>query len=323
MPRNLKLSNAAGASLLIFFLIGPLPAAAFSQKTAAAPANAGGLLAQAKRTEEKHDFAHAAAFYQEFLKAHPNQPEVLQRLGLVYYLSSRFDQAIPVLSKALKQDPSLWGSDLFLGISYYRTGRFDQAEAPLRRALALKPDLNEASFWLGSTLAAKGQPEAAIPYLRRASNDSQLGVEADSLLIEAYRKAAEKYYSRIAKLSPDSYRVHQLKARALAWKGDTGGALLEYQRALQRDPSLEGAHRAMGELYWQEHNFDLAAREFSAELRLNPLDAESNLRMGEYKLAKGDAARAIAYLQTSLTARTTNAAEAHHYLGIAEKTSAK
>ncbi|MGH9450079.1 MAG: tetratricopeptide repeat protein [Terriglobia bacterium] len=307
--------------MLIITLLALLSAAAFAQKPVAALANVGNLLAQAKQAEEKHDFAGAATLYQEFLKTHPNQPGIMQRLGLVYYLSSRFDQAIPVFKRALKGDASLWGSDLFLGISYYRTGRFDLAEAPLRRALTLKPGLSEANFWLGSTLVAQHRPEAAIPYLRRAAPDAQLGVDADALLIRAYRSAAEIYFGRLSRLSPDSARVHQLKAQALEIQGNPAGALLEYQRALQRDPRVERVHRAMGELYWQERHFDLAAEQFTAELRVNPLDAESNLRIGEYRLAKGNAAEAIPFLQTALTAKTSEEAEAFHYLELAQKAS--
>lgn len=276
------------------------------------------LLARAKEAEQKRDFAFAASLYQDYLKTHPNQPEILQRLGLVYYLSSRFDKAIPTLAEALKLDPSLWGSALFLGISYYRTGRFDRAEAALRQTLALKPGFAEADFWLGSALVAKRQPEAAIPYLRKASDDARLGPQADSLLVQAYRKSAQDYYQRIAKLNPDSAQVHQLKAQSLAWSGNTNGALLEYQRALAVNPRLEGTHRAMGELYWQERQLDLAAQEFEAELRINPLDEEANRRLGEYWVAKGNSERAIAFLNLALKAHTPEPAEVYHFLGIAE-----
>ncbi len=212
------------------------------------------LLAQAKAAEKDHRFLEAAALYRDFLKTHPSQPEVLQRLGLDYYLSSHFNEAIPPLSQALKLDPSRWGSALYLGVSYYRVGRFGEAIEPLRRALALRRDLDEANFWMGSALLATGQTEPAIRCLERVSNTSETRLRADALLVRAYRKAAEDSYQRIAKLGPDSYRVHQLKAENLAWKNLTNQALLEYDEALKRKPDLEGVHRQMGELYRQRSN---------------------------------------------------------------------
>jgi Flp pilus assembly protein TadD len=276
------------------------------------------LLAQAKAAELKGDFQSAAAIYQKLLAAQPNQPEILQRLGLVYYLSSRFGEAIPVFAKAAKLDPSLWGSELFLGISYYRTGRFSEALSPLHRALRLKPDLPEANLWLGSALLAEHEPEAAIPYLQRASKSARTGAQADSLLVHAYRRTAESYYNRIAKLSPNSYRLDELKGQELAWEGTTGGALLQYQRALNLKPNLAGAHRAMGEIYWQQRQFAVAAKEFEAELRINPMDEESNRRLGEYWVAKGDPARAVSYLNAALAVHTQSPGEVDHFLGLAE-----
>lgn len=293
-------------------------ASLFAQASTPAQPATQNLLGQAKAAELKGDFPGAAALYQKLLAARPNQPEILQRLGLVYYLSSRFGDAIPVLAKAVKLDPSLWGSDLFLGISYYRTGRFSKALSPLHRALRLKPDLPEANLWLGSALLAEHRPEAAIPYFRLASNSAPIGAQADSLLVEAFRQSAENYYNRIAKLSPNSYRVDELKGQELAWQGTTVGALLQYQRALKLKPDLEGVHRAMGEIYWQQRQFDLAAKEFEAELHIDPMDEESNRRLGEYWVTKGDAARAIGYLNAALAVHTQNPGEVYHFLGLAD-----
>jgi tetratricopeptide (TPR) repeat protein len=305
---------------LALVLVLPTIAAAFvfGQASTLAQRATQSLLAQAKAAEIKGDFPGAAALYQKILAARPNQPEILQRLGLDYYLSGRFGDAIPVLAKAEKLDPSLWGSDLFLGISYYRTGRFSEALSPLQRALRLKPDLPEAKLWLGSALLAEHQPEAAVPYLRDASNSTQIGAQADSLLVQAYRESAENYYNRIAKLSPNSYRVDELKGQELAWQGTTVGALLQYERALSLKPNLEGAHRAMGDIYWQQRQFALAEKEFEAELRLNSMDEESNRRLGEYWVTKGDPARAISYLDAALAVHTENPGEVYHFLGLAD-----
>ena len=74
----------------------------------------------------------------------------------------------------------------------------------------------------------------------------------------------------------------------------------------------------MGVLYWQQRNYDLAARQFEAELRLNPLDDLSNLRLGEYWLAKTKPSIAITYLRSALANRTATAGEAWHFLGLAD-----
>ena len=81
-------------------------------------------LYRAKQAERGRDFSRAAECYVNSLKAHPVDAEVYQHLGLVYYLSDHFQDAVPALQQALKLDSARWGSALFLGICYYRLGRF-------------------------------------------------------------------------------------------------------------------------------------------------------------------------------------------------------
>lgn len=276
------------------------------------------LMLAAKQAEEKHDFQAAAGIYQQILKANPHQPDVLQKLGLVYYLSGRYAQAIPPLKEAAQLDPSLWGADLFLGISYYRSGDFASAAAALRQTLALQPNLPEAEYWYGSTLAAQGDSESAVPYLRRAAASPRTSLDAQAQLADAYQAAAQSYDQKVMALDPNSYRAHQLKAESLAWQGRDSAALLEYQRALALKPDIEGVHRAMGAIYWQQRNFDQASRQFEAELKLNPLDGLSNLRLGEYCLAKGQPRKAGDYIRSAIADHTAKLGEAWHFLGIAD-----
>jgi tetratricopeptide (TPR) repeat protein len=86
------------------------------------PPACGSLLQQAKRAERAGKLSGAAEYYLGCLEVEPHAVDVYQRLGLDYYLGSRFKDAVPVFIKALSLRPDLWGSALFLGISYYRLG---------------------------------------------------------------------------------------------------------------------------------------------------------------------------------------------------------
>jgi tetratricopeptide (TPR) repeat protein len=242
------------------------------------------LLRQAKEAEERGSFSQAADYYLQYLKIHPRSASVLQRLGLDYYLSNRFDDAVPTFIQALSLDQNLWGSALFLGISYYRLGQFEKALAPLNESLQLKPDLDEAHFWLGCSLLGLGRAEEAISELRRVPNGSALTLQAESMLVRAYRNAAEEHYQKIGAAGPDSYRGHQLQAELSVWEGRVTKAVVEYREALKQKPDLEGAHRAIADLYWQGGMLDLAEKEYEEELRWHPLDGESRLRLGLYWL---------------------------------------
>ena len=298
--------------------VSPRAVGSFAQAATDSDARGQALLARAREAEQKHDFQIAAAAYREYLKTQPDDAEILQRLGLVEYLSNQFEQAIPPLSKALRLNPSLWGSDLYLGISYYRTDRFKEAIPVLSRALALKPGVAETEYWLGCSFLADDQLDPAISHLLATATDANWGLQARQMLVNAYRKAAEASYQRIAAVAPDSERVHLAKAELLEWKGINKRGVWESREALERNPNLEGAHRLIGEVYWQEKEFGQSASEFESELAINPLDGESNLRLGEFWLAKGDAQRAVPYLKAALEQRAGSPGEADHFLGEAD-----
>lgn len=270
-------------------------------------------LLEAKQAERSGNFSRAAECYINYLKGHPQDAEVHQRLGLVYYLSNRFAEAIPVFQRALKLDQTQWGSALFLGICLYRVGQFKKAVEPLHFALKLKPDLPEGHFWLGSTLLALGKTEEAISQLQMVSAGSSVSLEANALLVRAYREAADSYYQRIEKLDPNSYRTHQLQAETLIWRDRDTEAVQEYRKALAEKANIEGVHRAIGNLYWQGREFERARPEYEAELRSFPLDEEANVRLGQYWLVKGDAGRAERFLDTVLLVDKSSA-EAHRDL---------
>ena len=271
-------------------------------------------LSQAKQAEAAGDFSRAAECYVNYLKVRPEEAEIHQRLGLVYYLSNRFDEALPVLQRALKLDPRMWGSALYLGVCYYRTGQFNKALTPLREAIHIKPSLPDGHFWLGSTLLALGQTEDAIAQLQKVASDAPVGLEASALLVRAYRETAEKYYRRIEKASPDSYRIHQLEGENLIWTQREHKAVSEFQNALSQNPQLEDAHRMLGDLYWQQHDPEAARKEYEAELRVTPLSDIAHLRLGQYWLAKADVNRAAEYLERSLKLNK-NLSESNRDLG--------
>ena len=260
------------------------------------------FLEEARRAEQAKDFSLAARYYSKYLAAHPEQANVWQRLGLVRYLSKKYEEALPALEKALRLDPTLWGSSVFLGISYYRVGRFEDALPPLRNALRRRPQLSEALFWAGATLFALGRYEECIVELEKISPESVERMEADYLLVKAYRSASEKYYEKIGKVDPNSYRALQLQADAFAWQGREDDAIILYRRALAQRPSLEGIHRAIGNIQWRGEKFEEAATEYEAELQINPSGEEANLRLGLYRLSRGEAEEAISHLQVALAA---------------------
>jgi len=66
----------------------------------------------------------------------PDDPEVLNRIGIRYYEGKRWDQALETL-RASFQHQRTFTSAVYLGLTHEATGRFVDAEAYYRAAAAL------------------------------------------------------------------------------------------------------------------------------------------------------------------------------------------
>jgi Tfp pilus assembly protein PilF len=94
------------------------------------------------------------------------------------------------------------------------------------------------------------------------------------------------------------------------------GQSFEYREAMKQKPDLEGAHRAIADLYWQGGLFDLAEKEYEEELRWNPLEGESRLRRGLYCLGRRDHERARQGLEVASQVRQ-DSPKAYQEIGLA------
>ena len=140
-------------------------------------------------------------------------------------------------------------------------------------------------------------------------------MEVDYLLVEAYRRAAETSYQRIAAITTDSYRLHQLQAESDVWKGKGQAAIAEYRRALERSRILKARTEPLA-TFTGSRAGSIWRRESMKEVQVTPLDDRSHLRLGEYSLSRGDVRRAIEHLQLSIRANPESG-EAYRTLGQA------
>jgi ribosomal protein S12 methylthiotransferase accessory factor len=127
----------------------------------------------------------ALASFEQSLDDGP-EPDDLARV-LLYTATSlkeleRFDEAIPVLERALESEPEELAIHNLLGFCLYKLGRHAEAVAVFRRAVEIDP--LSAIDWanLGSNLRDLGRPEEAIEAYRKAlALDPSLGFAAEAL----------------------------------------------------------------------------------------------------------------------------------------------
>lgn len=84
-----------------------------------------------------------------------------------------------------------------------------------------------------------------------------------------------------------------LRGRKLQEQGLEKLALQEFERAIESNPLLVGAHMAAGDIYMKQGDFDMAAARFGEAARIAPGSFDANLKHGQALQALGQLLEAV------------------------------
>ena len=230
----------------------------------------------------------AALEFQAILGLDPNNAEAHANLGLIAFAGANYEEAARELRAALKIRPSLWNAQAFLGMSEMHLGATDGARQSLESAFAHLEDKNlriRAGTMLIQLDYELGRLEDA---LKVATALEELAPDDPDVLYIVYRThsaLAARALSRLAKVGPNSARLHEVLAESHASDSDFAGAISEYEKALAIDSTLPGVHFELGEAILRnkvdEDSRARAEQQFAAALKENPYDAHSEYELGE------------------------------------------
>jgi predicted TPR repeat methyltransferase len=130
----------------------------------------------------------AEAIYLELLSAQPNDADALHYLGVLRMGQRRRDEAIELVSRALKVAPRnahAWNS---LGNMVASTGKLAAAEFAFKSALELQPDFLEALYNLGNLQRRMRKREEALQSFRRVVElNPKLSVAHENIAMLLFR----------------------------------------------------------------------------------------------------------------------------------------
>src|SRR4051794_24717592 len=108
----------------------------------------------------------AAAEYQQYLKAHPNQAEVRSNLGAVLVRLGRYSDAIAQYKSALKLNPGNSGIRLNLALAYFKAYELRSAIEELKALNTAKPGELRTALLLADCYLRLGENKAVVDVLR-------------------------------------------------------------------------------------------------------------------------------------------------------------
>ncbi|UCG32773.1 MAG: tetratricopeptide repeat protein [Phycisphaerales bacterium] len=168
-------------------------------------------------------------------------------LGLALLAQGRLDEALNVLSEAVRIDPGIAEAHNNLGNAYRRAGDNEKAVTCYREAIRLSPEMAEAWHNLGGALAKLERTEESLAAYRQAAEllprmpEAHYGMGMQLTALGRHAEAVAAY-REAARLRPDQAAAWNNLGNALSRLGRSDEAIEAYRRAIELDPHLSTAY---------------------------------------------------------------------------------
>lgn len=148
------------------------------------------------------------------------------------------------------------------------------------------------------------KPEAAVSAILALNRDFPRDPEVLYVTTHAYSDLATRTSQELARTAPDSYPARELYAESLEMQGKWDDAEAQYRKILAAHPDLPGIHYRIGRLILSKPpaatTASDATREFEAELKLDPKNADAEYVLGELARGSSKWEDAIAHLSRAV-----------------------
>jgi len=231
-------------------------------------------------------------------------------MGLLLARRERYNEAVSFYKKALIKDPGIPGLQLNLGLALFKGGELKEAAGVFTSLLKTQsegsPEALRLTALIGLADYGTGQYAAAVPFLEKATAADPQNLPfrlalAHSCLRSAQYQCVLDVYKEILTLNAESAEADMLAGEALDEMRDRTAAIKQFRAAIKADPKMPEAHFGLAYLLWTQLQFDEAAREFQAELEINPGHVQSLTYLGDSEMNLGHADAAMPPLEKAVS----------------------
>jgi len=243
-----------------------------------------------------------------------NDPNTESALGQAYFLSEKYDKALPYLNAA-----TIRGADkpdavmiYYRGVAEYKTGKTGQAEKSFNEVVKLNPKDSLSLFYLAQIALAKNDLDGAIASLNRATvNDARLAgawtlltsvylrraaTSADPAKAEADYLSAVRAGEGLIKLRTDAEAV-TLFGQALIGSKQYARAASALERATAAPEATGVTFYLLGVAHSRANNFPKAIAALEAAAKKTPDDVNIYRELGYAFEVQKQYAKALAAYQ--------------------------
>ncbi len=240
----------------------------------------------------------AAAAYHEILRRTPDDPDLMQLLGVVLAQLGNHEEGAELLARSLEIKPDRPTVLLNLAQALRALGREEEALSCCDRALSLDKSLSGGYRTRGAALAALGRrTEALASYgqaLRLAPQDpaahADLGVALDAV---GRTKDALDCFERAIALDPKLAAAHHHHATLAARLGNHEGALQSLHRALALEPHNTALQNNIGNTLTELGRLTEALESYELALAIEPGNLDTLHNRAVVQALRGEHAAAL------------------------------
>jgi len=116
-------------------------------------------------------YAEARRELEAAQRLRPDDADVLNLLGLVYFKTNAFPEAEVIYRRLIGENPNVFILHSNLGLILFKQGKHEEAEQFLRRAVELRPNYAKSHLYLGLLYRQKKKYGPALEHLKFAGAD--------------------------------------------------------------------------------------------------------------------------------------------------------
>ncbi len=252
------------------------------------------LMDKAREAQLAGKADQAADLYRAVLRIRPHWGPAEYGLGLIAIDQKNHQEAIELLSKALRDDPSLVGAYLFRGIALFNLQKPDQALPSLERFYRLRPNDREVRFFLAGTYNALENYSKAAEWYAAQLAITPERTEPWYFLGQCLLNISRRMKANLLNEPRGSYYLSLLDAQSEAEKGDDAAAEKDFREAIKAHPSSPEGYVNLGNLFLGKGKHPEAKEQFRAALQRTPQNCRALEGLGDIELATGDIPASIA-----------------------------
>lgn len=182
--------------------------------------NYAGVIKRASELMNAGELAPAANMLEKLRRTRPDDPNILNNLGIAYMNMRQLDRALEFLLRAQKVDDGVYGTYQNIAACYRDKGELAQALKYARRAVELAPEVGDTHFALSRIQAMLGRLEDAYASGREALQldpaDHMKSMSLGELCVGLTRLAeARSHLEQVVLLAPEFLPAHLYLIRVL------------------------------------------------------------------------------------------------------------